>query len=678
MHTAPKVSLSGDVFAVDYESFYDSKAKYSLKNMEPYAYVRHPLFDAYLVSVVSDSGDEYVGDPAGFDWLCLSGKTLLAHNVGFDATVTERLIELGVIPDFERRSPGWLDTADLAAYLNVPRSLKDACRELLGVTISKKARSDMDGVRWADLDPVQRQVMIDYAADDSRLCLRLWQEHGDRWPEIERMISRVNREACARGIRCDRAGIVEGLKVLREAQAKAAAQLPWFVPDSPKESQKPGSRPAFLMHAKSLGLPVPHSIKKDDPEMQAWVKRYGDDPRYGFIKARLAYASVTPHIARLESMLERLDGEDVMRFSSLYFGAHTGRSSGREDSESGGGGGKVNMFNIPKGDRKTGLTHGVNMRKLLLPRPGKVFAVYDFSQVEPRTAHWLAGNTAFLSRVEREDIYQAAAKVLGWYPDDKFDLKHDDPKTRDLAKACTIGLGYRMSGAKFVLTCEKMGIELGSVPKEAWNLDRRAKFMLRNVAHLDFNDPADEAAVCKFLAADRIVTTWRNANAPLVDLWGSLQREVEASAAKGERVHEFVLPSGRIKTYFNPHFSVEMKATKDPETGVEETRVEKRLYASVIKGTPATSLHGGILLENLVQALTRDIMFWGAMDVVRERPTWNYITNVYDEVLFELPEDDASDAEKLIPECLCHGSASAWTKGLPLAVDGGIKTCYCK
>jgi hypothetical protein len=47
-------------------------------------------------------------------------------------------------------------------------------------------------------------------------------------------------------------------------------------------------------------------------------------------------------------------------------------------------------------------------------------------------------------------------------------------------------------------------------------------------------------------------------------------------------------------------------------------------------------------------------------------------------VIFEIPKSDAEAALKVIPECLCRGSSSAWTKGLPLAVDAGVHERYEK
>lgn len=985
------------VYAVDFESFYDSKVGYSLTDMDAYAYVHDPRFDAYLMSVVDPDGEEFVGSPRDYDWSKMRGKHLIAHNAGFDGMVLNRLIELGIVPEFERV---WDCTADLAAFLCVPRSLKNASRELLGVEISKKVRSDMDGKSLRDLDPVQRQALLDYAADDARLCKMLWDRYSAKWPEIEREISRANRAAGWLGVHCNRKEVVEGLEKMRGIQAEAAKGLPWFDPASPKESKKAGSKPAFVMHAQSLGLPVPKSIKKDDPEMMAWVAKYAD--QYPFIRARLDYASVTVNVKRLESMLERMDREDILRFTSLYFGAHclsgdhevltregwvrldqwhggeimqwkptgdlafrpatantfantekrmvefdapyikarmslghtvpffrwrgaervfdtkkaenfpgiksqtrlpvagiyqasgqisaeqmrvlvatqadgsfakpygeliftlrkqrkidriqqllsaagvkhrlqyfpssptqarisvakrdlpvwlsrerkvfgpwlldssaearaafveefpmwdgnttarttpngvrivsreyytslkqnidwvqtvlhltgkssgkicqrltpedrapayrlsvrevpyaeinggkaqakfveadskiycpstetgyflyrykgvvaitgnTGRSSGGYDKSDAdtGGGSKWNFYNQPKGDKDTGLTFGVDVRGLLTPRPGYVFGIWDFCQIEPRVVQWMSGHTEFLDLVTTiGNIYEADAVQSHLWDPSKGKLKKGDPRLYASSKERVIGLGFGMGSLKFLLTCRKKNVDIGCLPKAEWDLDRRLKFLIRNQTKWHWDNPACERDIGEFIMADRLVRNWRQTNRKVMDLHQILQEDLSAAAERGEKVHEYELASGRIKPFFNPHFSCQFKIVIDPDTGAESTKAEKRLYASVTKGMHGDSLHGGVITENLVQATARDIMFWGAMDVVKDARKWSFIGNVYDEVIFELPRCDAKAAEEVIPHFLCHGSSSSWTKGLPLEVEGGIRERYEK
>lgn len=243
---------------------------------------------------------------------------------------------------------------------------------------------------------------------------------------------------------------------------------------------------------------------------------------------------------------------------------------------------------------------------------------------------------------------------------------------------CTIGMGYGLGAAKFLLTCRKTGVDLDPVPEPDWNLDRRLKFILLNVAHIDWRDPKRKDDVCAFLGAERVVRQWREANPEVVRLWKNLQSLVETAAENKAEEFSFTLPSGRRKTFFNPHFRIQNKVVTDPEDNSRKSVPEKRLYASKIRGDHAEALHGGPITENLIQAIARDVMAQGAVDVCRSRPHWGFCFNVYDEVAFEVPDAEAEEADALIPELLCRGMSAAWTKGLPLDVEGGIRDRYEK
>jgi hypothetical protein len=577
-------------------------------------------------------------------------------------------MEQRLIPSFPLQD--LFDTADMVAFLGYPRALKVAVKHLLGIEISKQVRKNMDGKRWMDLTDAEQTGLLDYARDDSQLSLQLAQKHRHQWPDWEQDISRLNREVCWRGIHIDRAAVSNGLTILRAKRDEAAKAMPW------SDTTASGNRAAFLAHVAKLGLPVPRSLNKNDPEMQAWIKRYA--PEHPFIQARMVYASINGHIGRLEGMLERSDPVDgVMRYESKYYGAHTGRCSGkgREGEE---GGRKVNLYNVPKGD-KQGLVHGVNIRGLCTARPGRKYLIFDYCQIEPRVLQWIAGNRAFLAAIEDENIYQVAAKRMGWCLPTETDLKAHDPSTYLRSKASTLGLGFRMGATKFVGRCEQDGIKLAPVPREQWNLDRRAKFMLRNVARLDWTNPALEAAVGTFLASDSVVQQWRGANAEVVRLWENLEQALSDAAQRGVPFHAFRLPSGRMKVYWKPHVVLKANVILDAETGEASTTVDRKLSASLEFGDIPEHIHGGVLAENLVQSIARDIMFFGALAVVKECPRWDYGLNCYDELMFEVDQQDAVRANEVIPYLLCNAPAlKAWTAGLPISVEGGIADRYTK
>ena len=675
-------SIDAPIVAVDFETFYDSKSKYSLRSMDPWAYVHHKNFDAYLVSIVGSNGGVFVGRPAEFCWGSLTKALLVAHNAAFDSMVLDRLIELGVVPDFPRE---WVCTADLSAYLCRPRDLKGAAECLLGETMSKQVRTDMDGKTLLDaVSCGMLDSLLNYAFDDALNSLRLWVEYGHLWPGVERRVSACNRESCRQGLHVDAAALSAGINALKRARDVAEAMLPWANPEDPADALPAGSRPGMAAHIRSLGLPVPESFKKDDPGMEAWVKTYGE--KHPFIGARLKHASLVPHIARLESMSGLLRPDGTIPFSLKYFGAHTGRASASGDNS--GKSLKFNVLNIPK-DPVFGLAENlrdsvpVDLRGIIVPAPGMVFGIWDYGQIEARIVQWLAGNTAFLDLIrDIGNIYEADAVSLGLWDRSKGQLKAKDKPLYAASKERVLGLGFGMGAPKFLARCRAKKVDLGTVEWAPETLTRRQKFIVRSQAGLDPYDPKHADEIGALLAADLAVSAWRRANAAIADpetgLWAQLQRQLKLAAALKEKTCEIALPSGRIKYYFAPHERYSMRTDIDPDTGARLHRQEMRIFASPIEGRPAMALHGGVITENLVQATARDLMYEAAMEVV-ELTSWRFAFNAYDEVVFELPASDAGRAEALVPEILCRGKAArTWAAGLPLDVEGGIFERYMK
>lgn len=131
-------------YAVDFESYYDKRC--SIKVLGPLGYFSHPDFDAYLVSVVGDNGFVFVGHPKEFDWSILRDQIVLSHNASFDET----LYLFGVVKGWWVRVDyyEWHCTADMVAYCGHPRSLKNAAKEVLGISLDKGTRDNMRGQHW--------------------------------------------------------------------------------------------------------------------------------------------------------------------------------------------------------------------------------------------------------------------------------------------------------------------------------------------------------------------------------------------------------------------------------------------------------------------------------------------------------------------------------------------------
>ena len=128
--------------AIDFESYYDKDI--SVTTMGAWHYAR--ATDIYMVAMYFDDGDHFVGEPKDAPWDRCDGRDWIMHNAAFDLTLLGALVEQGVVPSILPNEV--FDTADLAAYLSYPRSLKEAAKHLLGIEMSKSTRDNMKGMKW--------------------------------------------------------------------------------------------------------------------------------------------------------------------------------------------------------------------------------------------------------------------------------------------------------------------------------------------------------------------------------------------------------------------------------------------------------------------------------------------------------------------------------------------------
>ena len=452
--------------SLDFETFYDSKAGYSLTKMDPRRYCADERFDPYLVAIcgdhifdghsdndgnlvtqdvkpcvfrtLEDGRQLYIGRPEHFNhWNQLDGRIICCHNAGFDEVVTIECWKRGIIPVL--KNVKWMCTADLSAYLMAPRNLKGAMKVLFGKEISKEVRALMDGRHDYDLSQDEYRALVEYGGSDAVECLDIWRSYCEEFPKLERAISEQKREATIRGVHVDADYCRRALQELRSYYAKVVCDIPWASQINPKTKDfyAVGSLPALRQAVIDLGVEPPKSFKKDDPGFLDWLKSHDDIP---FIRARQKAVAISMHSARLEGILESLDENGDSHPQFLFYGAHTGRDSGKSAT----GSANTNMLNLPRkpvlaGDENVFGGKGVDIRGMYVARPGYKFVTFDYSQIEARFSLWLVDDTHMMEALKREgNLYQANAVAMGWCKS-RADIKHTDPDTYRLAKCCLHG-----------------------------------------------------------------------------------------------------------------------------------------------------------------------------------------------------------------------------------------------
>ena len=265
------------------------------------------------------------------------------------------------------------------------------------------------------------------------------------------------------------------------------------------------------------------------------------------------------------------------------------------------------------------------IRTAFVPQGGRKFIVADFSAIEARVLAWLAGEKWVLDVFGKGgDIYcETASRMFHC----KVEKHGENAELRQKGKQAVLSCGY--GGASGAL--KAMGaLEAGMTEDELQPL----------------------------------VDSWREANPNIVQLWWDVDRAAKECIKKrmptethGIRFDYqsgmmfITLPSGRRLAYVKPRIG-ENRFGGESVTymGVGGTKKWERLET-----------FGGKLVENIVQAVSRDILCY-AMQTLKNCAI---VATVHDEIIIEADR-------KMSVEAVCEqmGRTPPWAKGLLLRADG--------
>lgn len=491
------MSTNNTVYAIDFETFYNTT--YSLKKMSTQRYVMDKRFDPYLVGITGSDGFEYVGPPQQAPWDRIVDGLWVSHNVSFDMAVYLEMIDRGDLTPYLPKT--WHCTADLCAYLQLPRALDKAMAEAFNLEVDKTVRDvEMKNLDYHTCTPEQKARWEEYALDDCRSCLRLWLGFSQFWPEHERRLSAETREAAWSGVALDIPALDAAITKIQTEVWQAESEIPWV-----KDGHKPTSSKQVKAQCAKQGIPPPRSMAKDSEVFEQWLSEHGATNPWALAIGRHRQANKL--LVSLREMKARARPDDTMSFSLKYFGAAvTGRWSGDNS---------LNMQNLTKAAR-----FGVNIRHMFKARPGKKLLIVDLSQIEPRCLAYLAGDRSFLDFVaDGADCYEAAARATGRYSDPR-PLKEVDPVLRQFYKARVLGAGYGASGTRY-------------------------KEIAKIMAGLDLSPQEAAKEIREFRRENPLIAKKPGG------LWDRLDKEIKQSAHLQANDYAFTIPSGRQLNYFD-------------------------------------------------------------------------------------------------------------------------------
>jgi DNA polymerase len=378
-----------------------------------------------------------------------------------------------------------------------------------------------------------------------------------------------------------------------------------------------------------------------------------DDPNVARVTAviRNRQSATMATAGKLDRLFSTVDEDSRVRGILTYHGAHTGRWSGRD----------LQPHNMPRGIKLDvgGLLAKYHagaltladvggadalatlFRPIICAGPDKDLAICDYAGVEARGIAWVAGDQNALAAFAdaSRDIYcEMSSAMFGRV------ITKADASERQVGKIVCLGAGYGMGANKFGAFCRLVGADLAAVG----------------------------------VTAEQCVRAYRDTYPAIPCVWRGYQRAVERVITSGGEQHAgkcafyreqdtlvIVLPSGRELRYRGAKIVMTPPGWNPTAPPIPAIR-----YASGW-GFDKT-LYGGLLAENIVQALCRDLLA-DAM-VKAARAGLSVVLHVHDEIVCE--EAEANVALATLAKIM--STPPPWARGFPLRCEGFVGKHYTK
>ena len=631
-----------------------------------YRYAEHPDFRILLFAYACDDAPVKVLD-------LTSGKTLpaqiismltdtdvvkVAHNATFERVCIGRMLGQELDPS------QWECTMAQCARCGLPLSLGDAAKalnlEVQKMTEGKKlikqfctyhdapagifgnhggpmAPADDPNGWWTFKEYCRKDVEVEREIDKALS----WLEPTPTEKDLYALDQTIND----RGVQIDR-GLVDHavrMDTIYKARLNTEAQRITGLANPNSANQLK----AWIYNRTGMQL---DTLRKDQlPD----IKKATDDAdvhRVIDIRAEMNKTSTKKY----ETMQTTVCKDDRIRGLLQYHGTRTGRWAGRLVQMQNLPQNHINDIDLARGILKDGdldfleLCYGnvpdtlsQLIRTAFVAPKGKTFVVCDFSAIEARVLAWLSGEDWVLDVFRGHGkIYEATAAQM--YGCKVEDISKTDPR-RQKGKIAVLALGYGGgTGALAAMGGERMGLSMDDM--------------------------------------NALVQDWRKANPNIAKTWGNIELAAQRCVTSGldQKAYGLVfhrrpedgtmtitLPSGRLLCYRN-------MTTSTNRFGGSSLK-----YQGVNSTTNAwgwIETYGGKLTENIVQAIARDCLAHTLL--VMEALGFRTVFHVHDEIICEVPKEQAEESLRLIKEAFA--ASADWAEGLPLKGAGYITDYYLK
>lgn len=641
-----------------------------IKESGAYKYIESPDFEILMIGYAIDDGpvkqiDLACGEEmskefedALFDPECLK----VAHNAAFERLNFKRI-------GYDIPAEQWYCTSVKAAYCGLPLSL-DGVSKALNLTDKKldtgKAlikyfscpckATRVNGMRTRNYPkhaPEKWEMYKEYNRYDVLAEREIFHKlEKYEIPEIERRMYVLDQNINDRGILVDMELAKSAIDVdntYTSMLVQHAQQLTGLEnPNSPTQIRQ--------WIEKKTGSVVLSLSKETMPDLFKEFADYPDVIELLNIRKKLSKTSIKKYYAMINCAMS----DNRVRGTFQFYGANrTGRWAGRLLQLQNLSKNHISHIEVPRELIRARDWETVEImyddvadilsqlvRTALIASPGKVFSVADFSAIEARVISWLA-NEKWRMDVFRGDgkIYEATGAKMFNVPISSITK---GSVLRDKSKISELALGYEGSlGALKRMGGERMGLS----GTEMMSLVR--KWRMANPAIVDMWKEIDEASKEAVRYRRPVTCTCRNI---IFDCDGEFMT--------------IQLPSGRKLFYYHPRF-------KDKKIGRSAMPARVLCYEGVVQETKQwgeIDTYGGKLTENIVQAISRDLLGNSMLNL--ENSEYYPVCHIHDECLVEVPEENAKEYyEEMV---YIMSTPPDWASDLPLRADGYTTPFYLK
>lgn len=601
------------IITIDFETYFDTH--YSLKKISPIEYIRDSRFKAHGCAIKFNNGAPI--------WVSHANLQSFFDNLDINKykwVAHNGLFDFLVLAEIFNVKPKFLvDTMSMARGVcppGTPMSL-DNLSKLFKLGTKGKELAESKGIKT--LSPELELTISNYAKNDAELAYKLYKRLSPYLPPSEmRLINTTQRWGT-------QAVLYLNIPLLQEAVQDAQDNVTTKLVNIALGKTLLRSNKQFAEWLKNKGYTPPMKVSPTTGKL-TWSFAKND---LEYLDFKADHPELAPVLDAKEAVSSRIEetranrmiyvgthGSGKMIMPLNYYGAdNTGRFSGA---------GKLNVQNLGRGSK---------LRKAIEAPDGYNILVADSAQIELRMNLWFCGQTNVLNILRSGgDVYCHTASTHFGYTV----TKNNHPDERQFGKLLSLGLGYGMGHKKF-----RVQAALGALGTPRTYLTEQEAFTT--------------------------VQNYRNNHASIKGMWDWLSKTIIPNMAQEGFELQYkcvtfvtggvILPNGMMILY--------------PDLQCDENN-----QWTFAKGDKRSKIYGGLMLENIIQALARVLVFEQMMATEDKVPSLITVSSTHDEFLgIETEEQSETTFNTMIEEM---SKSPTWAPDLPVKAEGGFAKNYSK